>query len=174
MKKKIFWQIWLFVFTLFSCFCSLPWFSSNLTAASLALEKVPKFLLLPSIWNQCFVFFTDCTLHLAAIQEKRPKSDLNFPFLYDCRVIETSPMIKKKRIMRWINRRQVVSMECLSEHRSRLMTNTHTLASLLDQETPPWRTTKHSCRESIPYEKLNFPAGMPIEDQSDDDDGYWM
>ena len=37
---------------------------------------------------------------LAAIQAKRPKSDLNFPFLYDCRVIETSPMIKKKRIMR--------------------------------------------------------------------------
>ena len=40
----------------------------------------------------------------AAIQEKRPKSDLNFPFLYDCRVIESSPesspKIKKRRIMR--------------------------------------------------------------------------
>jgi hypothetical protein len=24
------------------------------------------------------------------------------------------------------------------------------------------------------YKKLNFPDGMPIEDQSDDDDGYWM
>ena len=22
--------------------------------------------------------------------------------------------------------------------------------------------------------KFNFPEGMPIEDQSDDDDGYWM
>jgi len=26
----------------------------------------------------------------------------------------------------------------------------------------------------LPYKKLNFPDGMPIEDQSDDDDGYWM
>ena len=26
----------------------------------------------------------------------------------------------------------------------------------------------------LPYKKLNFPCGMPIEDQSDDDDGYWM
>ena len=24
----------------------------------------------------------------------------------------------------------------------------------------------------LPYKKLNFPDGMPIEDQSDDDDGY--
>ena len=37
---------------------------------------------------------------LAAIQAKRLKSDLNFPFLYDCRVIESSPKIKKRRIMR--------------------------------------------------------------------------
>ena len=36
----------------------------------------------------------------AAIQAKRTKSDLNFPFLYDCRVIESSPKIKKRRIMR--------------------------------------------------------------------------
>ena len=26
----------------------------------------------------------------------------------------------------------------------------------------------------LPCKKLNFPCGMPIEDQSDDDDGYWM
>ena len=28
----------------------------------------------------------------------------------------------------------------------------------------------------LPYnkKKLNFPEGMPIEDQYDDDDGYWM
>ena len=26
----------------------------------------------------------------------------------------------------------------------------------------------------LPYKKLNFPCGMPSEDQSDDDDGYWM
>ena len=26
----------------------------------------------------------------------------------------------------------------------------------------------------LPWKKLNFPDGMPIEDQSDDDDGYWM
>jgi hypothetical protein len=26
----------------------------------------------------------------------------------------------------------------------------------------------------LPYKKLNFPCGMPIEDQSDDDDGYWI
>jgi len=25
-----------------------------------------------------------------------------------------------------------------------------------------------------PHTKFNFPEGMPIEDQSDDDDGYWM
>ena len=37
---------------------------------------------------------------LAAIQAKRPRSDLNFPFLYDCRMIESSPKIKKRRIMR--------------------------------------------------------------------------
>ena len=26
----------------------------------------------------------------------------------------------------------------------------------------------------LPWKKLNFPDGMPIEDQSDDNDGYWM
>ena len=26
----------------------------------------------------------------------------------------------------------------------------------------------------LPWKKLNFPDGIPIEDQSDDDDGYWM
>ena len=26
----------------------------------------------------------------------------------------------------------------------------------------------------LPWKKLNFPDGMPIEDQSDDDDGYWV
>ena len=37
----------------------------------------------------------------AAIQGKREKSDLNFPFLHDCRVVESSsPKIKKRRIMR--------------------------------------------------------------------------
>ena len=36
----------------------------------------------------------------AAIEAKRLKSDLNFPFLYDCRVIENSPKLKKRRIMR--------------------------------------------------------------------------
>ena len=25
----------------------------------------------------------------------------------------------------------------------------------------------------LPWKKLNFPDGMPIEDQSDDDDGFW-
>ena len=37
---------------------------------------------------------------LAAIQAKRPKSDLNFPFLHDCRVVEIIPKIKKRRMMR--------------------------------------------------------------------------
>ena len=36
----------------------------------------------------------------AAIQAKRPKSDLNFPFLHDCRVVEIIPKVKKRRIMR--------------------------------------------------------------------------
>ena len=36
----------------------------------------------------------------AALQAKFPKSDLNFPFLYDCRVVEIIPKIKKRRIMR--------------------------------------------------------------------------
>ena len=37
---------------------------------------------------------------LAAIQSKRPKSDLNFPFLHDCRVVEIIPKIKKRKILR--------------------------------------------------------------------------
>ena len=37
---------------------------------------------------------------LAAVQAKRPKSDLNFPFLHDYRVVEIIPKIKKRRIMR--------------------------------------------------------------------------
>ena len=36
----------------------------------------------------------------AAIQAKRLKSELNFPLLHDCRVIESSPKIKKRRVMR--------------------------------------------------------------------------
>jgi len=37
---------------------------------------------------------------LAAVQAKRPKSDLNFPFLHDYRVVEIIPKIKKRKIMR--------------------------------------------------------------------------
>ena len=40
---------------------------------------------------------------LAAVQAKRLKSDLNFPFLYDCRVIESSPKLKKRRIGNYKN-----------------------------------------------------------------------
>ena len=42
---------------------------------------------------------------LAAVQAKRLKSDLNFRFLHDCRVIEIIPRIKKRRIMRWTNKK---------------------------------------------------------------------
>jgi len=37
---------------------------------------------------------------LAAIQAKRLKSDLNFPFLHDYRVVEIIPKIKKRKMIR--------------------------------------------------------------------------
>ena len=57
---------------------------------------------------------------------------------------------------------------------SALMVRPNTLAPSPEQETLPW----HIYDEAIvkyhqPRIKFNFPEGMPIEDQSDDDDGFW-
>jgi len=68
-------------------------------------------------------------------------------------------------------------MECprrerSSKQRSALMANPNTLASSPNQETLPY--DEAIVANHLPWKKLNFPDGMPIEDQSDDDDGYWM
>ena len=74
---------------------------------------------------------------------------------------------------------RLVSMECArmersSEHRSRLMAKSHTLAASPDQETLPRSNRRESSSMEKAWKKMNFPDGTPIEDQSDDDDGYWM
>ena len=109
----------------------------------------------------------------AALQAKFPRSELNFSDTPK----EEIPRIKKRRIT---NRRNTTNFNGVSKAGKKFQARI-TIDGKLKQIgtfTKP-RDAAMAYDEAIvanqlPYKKLNFPDGMPIEDQSDDDDGYWM
>ena len=110
---------------------------------------------------------------LAAIQAKRPKSDLNFPDMIH--VKKEIPKIKKRKIMRCTNKtgfngvskdgkkfRATISINGKSKYLG-TFTSARNAAMAYDEAIVKYHQ---------PRTKFNFPEGMPIEDQYSDEDGY--
>ena len=109
----------------------------------------------------------------AALQAKFPRSELNFS---DTPKEEVS-RIKKRRIGNYKNK---TGFNGVSKFRKKFIAK----ISIDGEQTYIGTFTKPRdaamaydeaiVANQLPYKKLNFPCGMPSEDQSDDDDGYWM
>ena len=113
---------------------------------------------------------------LAAIQAKRPRSDLNFPFLHDGE-IEIIPRIKKRKLVICTN---TTGFNGVSKKRKKFIAQIRINGKLKYLGTfTRARDAAMAYDEAIvkyhqPRTKFNFPEGMPIEDQYSDEDGYWM
>ena len=113
---------------------------------------------------------------LAAIQAKRPKSDLNFPDMIH--VKKEIPRIKKRKLVHCRNTtgfngvckagKKFVAQISINGKLKYLgiFTRARDAAMVYDKAIVKYHQ---------PRTKFNFPDGMPLEDQSsDDEDGYWM
>ena len=87
---------------------------------------------------------------LAAIQAKRPKSDLNFPDMIHVK--------KEKKFQAQIK------IDGKSKYLG-IFTRARDAAMAYDKAIVKYHQ---------PRTKFNFPDGMPLEDQYSDEDGYWM
>ena len=107
------------------------------------------------------------------LQAKFPRSELNFSDTPK----EEKPRIKKRRIGNYKNKTgfngvskkgkkfvAVIYFDGEQKHLG-MFTKARDAAMAYDEAI----VANH-----LPWKKLNFPDGMPIEDQSDDDDGCWM
>ena len=111
---------------------------------------------------------------LAAIQAKRPKSDLNFPDMIH--VKKEIPKIKKRKLVRSDNTTNFNGV-CKNGKKYKASISINGKQKHLGTFTSA-RNAAMAYDEAIveydqPRTKFNFPEGMPIEDQSDDDDGFW-
>ena len=112
---------------------------------------------------------------LAAIQAKRPRSDLNFPFLHDGE-IEIIPRIKKRKLVKCTN---TTGFNGVSKKRKKFIAQIRIngklkyLGTFTRARDAAMAYDKAIVKYHQPRIKFNF--GMPLEDQSsDDEDGYWM
>ena len=109
----------------------------------------------------------------AALQAKFPRSQLNFS---DTPKEEVS-RIKKRKIGNYKNKtgfngvskqgKKFRAQISIDRKNTKLGTFTKARDAAMAYD-------KAIVANQLPYKKLNFPCGMPSEDQSDDDDGYWM
>jgi hypothetical protein len=109
----------------------------------------------------------------AALQAKFPRSELNFS---DTPKEEVS-RIKKRRITRYDNKTGFNGVCKVGEKFKAQISidgkNTN-LGIFTKARDAAMAYDEAIVANQLPYKKLNFPCGMPSEDQSDDDDGYWM
>ena len=109
----------------------------------------------------------------AALQAKFPRSQLNFS---DTPKEEVS-RIKKRKIITYKNKtgfNGVSKMGKKFQAQIRIDGENTYLGTFTKPRDAAMAYDKAIVANQLPYKKLNFPCGMPIEDQSDDDDGYWM
>ena len=110
----------------------------------------------------------------AALQAKFPRSELNFS---DTPKEEVS-RIKKRRIGNYKNKTGFNGVCKVKGGKFQAQIGIDGELKYLGNFTKPRDAAmaydKAIVANQLPYKKLNFPCGMPIEDQSDDDDGYWM
>jgi len=111
---------------------------------------------------------------LAAIQAKRPRSDLNFPDMIH--VKKEIPKIKKRKIMKSNN---TTGFNGVSKDGKKFMARikingkSKYLGTFTSARNAAMAYDEAIVKYHQPRTKFNFPEGMPIEDQSDDDDGFW-
>ena len=107
------------------------------------------------------------------LQAKFPRSELNFS---DTPKEEVS-RIKKRRITRYDNK---TGFNGVSKKRKKFVAKISIdgkytyLGTFTKPRDAAMAYDEAIVANQLPYKKLNFPCGMPSEDQSDDDDGYWM
>ena len=111
---------------------------------------------------------------LAAIQAKRPKSDLNFPDMIH--VKKEIPKIKKRKLVNCTNK---TGFNGVSKKRKKFQASISIngkekhLGTFTSARNAAMAYDEAIVKYHQPRTKFNFPEGMPIEDQSDDDDGFW-
>ena len=109
----------------------------------------------------------------AALQAKFPRSQLNFS---DTPKEEVS-RIKKRKIITYKNK---TGFNGVSKYGEKFVAQIQidgekkNLGYFTKARDAAMAYDEAIVANQLPYKKLNFPCGMPIEDQSDDDDGYWM
>jgi hypothetical protein len=109
----------------------------------------------------------------AALQAKFPRSELNFS---DTPKEEVS-RIKKRKIY---DHRNKTGFNGVSKKGKKFVAKIGIdgelkyLGTFTKARDAAMAYDKAIVANQLPYKKLNFPCGMPSEDQSDDDDGYWM
>ncbi len=109
----------------------------------------------------------------AALQAKFPRSELNFS---DTPKEEVS-RIKKRKIITYKNK---TGFNGVSKYGKKFRVDISIdgektyLGTFTKARDAAMAYDEAIVANQLPYKKLNFPCGMPSEDQSDDDDGYWM
>ena len=112
---------------------------------------------------------------LAAIQAKRPKSDLNFPDMIH--VKKEIPRIKKRKLVRCTN---TTGFNGVSKYKKKFQAQISIngkikhLGTFTRARDAAMAYDKAIVKYHQPRTKFNFPDGMPLEDQYSDEDGYWM
>ena len=112
---------------------------------------------------------------LAAIQAKRPKSDLNFPDMIH--VKKEIPRFKKRKIMKSNN---TTGFNGVSKKGKKFRAHIRIdgklkhLGIFTRARDGAMAYDKAIVKYHQPRTKFNFPDGMPLEDQYSDEDGYWM
>ena len=112
---------------------------------------------------------------LAAIQAKRPKSDLNFPDMIH--VKKEIPRIKKRKLY---DHRNKTGFNGVSKAGKKFVAKIKIngkqkhLGRFTRARDAAMAYDKAIVKYHQPRTKFNFPDGMPLEDQYSDEDGYWM
>ena len=112
---------------------------------------------------------------LAAIQAKRPRSDLNFPDMIH--VKKEIPRIKKRKLVTCTNK---TGFNGVSKARKKFQAHISIngknkyLGIFTRARDAAMAYDKAILKYHQPRTKFNFPDGMPLEDQYSDEDGYWM
>ena len=112
---------------------------------------------------------------LAAIQAKRPKSDLNFPDM-----IHVKKEIPRNKIRKLVTCTNTTGFNGVfkdgKKFRASISINGKKkyLGSFTRARDAAMAYDKAIVKYHQPRTKFNFPDGMPLEDQYSDEDGYWM
>jgi hypothetical protein len=109
----------------------------------------------------------------AALQAKFPRSELNFSYTPK----EEVPKIKKRRVGNYKNKTGFNGVSKAGKKfvaQIRIDGKKKYLGLFTKPRDAAMAYDEAIVANQLPWKKLNFPDGMPIEDQSDDDDGYWM